>query len=449
MKQSSSQRKKPQQKQKQQSSLLQYDELDEGEPGETLRTSNRRNNVRAAAANSHRSLSSVLQQIVAEQNQENASQSQSQRRRYDVVTPTPKFQNKDDGEEKRIHSGRQLARTLTSSNTTDEGNNNNNNTSRIDHDADIHIEMSEYIIWKWFQKQILKIYNHRLKDDTSDEIWINHNVFVMLTLALLFGAANSIWIWTINGAYMDVDISKGILSNDDFNDDGGRGEDLGNTPMAAYVTSTAGAISVFLALPIGYCLETSRQPARLVAIAGRIVIVLSIVLIVLLSTIDMAETEENMNNHNGSGDNEGGQHFHDNNSVDDDPLSDDAYNVTFWLYAAMLQLWAIIAVVIEGPALYLFIYSIPTSKRAVKGLMEWYVAMTVLGFVGPVLSMVFTAIDGEGQWSQQHIRVVMMIALILTVHVGFVMTCFDDDKVCGVYSICRCSNHFLNLFFSL
>ena len=148
---------------------------------------------------------------------------------------------------------------------------------------------------------------------------VNHNVFLSLLLAVIYGLADSLWTGTVIAAYL-----KRL----------GREK---NGPVGN-VEAVSGLASLFSALPVGYLADTCGRD-KVIGAGGVLIIVTAVAHALLLGWI----------------------------GTDEEALSHDDHKreLSFILFAAVMALWGIGGGVINGPSQALYADSTPAGSRSV------------------------------------------------------------------------------------
>jgi len=219
-------------------------------------------------------------------------------------------------------------------------------------------------------------------DDDDDEavIRVNHNVFLNLLLAVLYGISNSLWSGTAYVAYLK---KLGHGSNGPVGD----------------IEAVSGLASLFCALPIGYMAD--KMGRSIVIRAGGILLFCTAVLqIGILEWVgtDFEHEQDKSNKH----------------------------NTALWLMGAIMIFWGLGDGVVNGPCQALYADSTPEGERSTYFTYQFACYLTASA-VGPLVSIVMFQTLGD-EWDMYHLRLVIYAGLGMEVFNAFLMMRFDDKK---------------------
>jgi len=216
-------------------------------------------------------------------------------------------------------------------------------------------------------------------DDTM--IRVNHNVFLNLLLAVLYGISNSLWSGTAYVAYL-----KKI----------GHGS---NGPVGD-IEAVSGLASLLCALPIGYLAD--KMGRSIVIRAGGILLFVTATF--QIGILEWVGTD-----------------------FDEDGLGDtNKNNVALILMGAIMIFWGLGDGVVNGPCQALFADSTPEGERSTYFTYQFACYLTASA-VGPLVSIIMFQTLGD-EWDMGHLRLVIYVGLGMEVFNSLLMMLFDDDK---------------------
>ena len=204
----------------------------------------------------------------------------------------------------------------------------------------------------------------------------NHNVFLNLIIAALYGVATSLWKDTAYVAYL-----KMIC--------GGRNEPLG------FIQGVSGLAGLVAALPMGWLADHFGR-SGVIAAGGALLAV---------ATIAQAEVLRRT-------------------SMDEGTAEDQS--TALWSMGVLMAAFGVGDCVIRGPALVLIADSTLPGERS-KYYNYRFAAFTISKMIGPLVSIVFFRTYGD-VWELHSLRVVMYVGLIFQLACSVLMLGFDDDK---------------------
>ena len=209
---------------------------------------------------------------------------------------------------------------------------------------------------------------------------VNHNVFLSLLLAIIYGLADSLWTGTVIAAYLK---RLGKERNGPVGD----------------VEAVSGLASLFSALPVGYLADTCGRD-KVIGAGGVLIIVAAVAHALLLGWI----------------------------GTDEEALSHDDHKreLSFILFAAVMALWGIGGGVINGPSQALYADSTPAGSRSVY-YMYLFAAYMISSCLGPLISIVLFQTLGD-EWDLSHLRAVLYVGLGMEIVAATIMFAFDDKK---------------------
>ena len=209
---------------------------------------------------------------------------------------------------------------------------------------------------------------------------LNHNVFLSLLLAVIYGLADSLWTGTVIAAYLK---RLGKERNGPVGD----------------VEAVSGLASLFSALPVGYLADTCGRD-KVIGAGGVLIIVTAVAHALLLGWI----------------------------GTDEEALSHDDHKreTSFILFAAVMALWGIGGGVINGPSQALYADSTPVGSRSVY-YMYLFAAYMISSCLGPLISIVLFQTLGD-EWDLSHLRAVLYVGLGMEIVAATIMFAFDDKK---------------------
>eukprot|EP00298_Acanthocystis_sp_HF-20_P014205 c20673_g2_i1.p1 GENE.c20673_g2_i1~~c20673_g2_i1.p1 ORF type:complete len:470 (+),score=169.33 c20673_g2_i1:56-1411(+) len=102
-------------------------------------------------------------------------------------------------------------------------------------------------------------------------------------------------------------------------------------------------------------------------------------------------------------------------------------DIAFYLLFGGVCLWGISCGIMRGPMKALYADSLPIGTRS-KFYSYLYVAYTVCGIVGPIVSIIVFAFHND-EWSLSSLKVVILVGMGIEAPIAILMFFFDDDKV--------------------
>ena len=210
---------------------------------------------------------------------------------------------------------------------------------------------------------------------------LNHNVFWMLVLDVVYGISDSLWFGTVFAAYLK---RLGHERNGPVGD----------------IEAINGLAVLVSALPVGYLADKLGR-SRVVAAGGVLFMITAAVNFGLVWWI---------------GD-------------DVDAFADDHNHrdrIAFVLLGTVMAMWGIGGGVVSGPAQALYADSTPAGERSVY-YMYVFTAYVLSSCMGPLLSIVLFQTLGD-VWDLYHLRAVIFVGLGMEMINAFIMLLFDDRK---------------------
>jgi len=234
-------------------------------------------------------------------------------------------------------------------------------------------------------------------DSSNNEIRVNHNVFLNLSLSVLYGISNSLWSGTAYVAYIK---KMGHGSNGPVGD----------------IEAVSGLASLVCALPIGYMADTMGR--SVVIRAGGILLFVTAIL--QIGILEWAGTDfgDDVDDDGGGGD-DGGVYSISSNASNKD-------NVALWLMGAIMVFWGLGDGVVNGPCQALFADSTPEGQRSTYFTYQ-FVCYLSASAVGPFVSIILFQTLGD-EWDMYHLRLVIYAGLGMEVCNAWLMMLFDDNK---------------------
>jgi len=215
---------------------------------------------------------------------------------------------------------------------------------------------------------------------------VNHNVFLNLSLSVLYGISASLWSGTAYVAYLK---KMGHGSNGPVGD----------------IEAVSGLASLLCALPIGYLADTMGRSVVIRA-GGILLFVTAMLQIGILEWV--------------------GTDFGDDD--DDDPHGSDSNksNVALWLMGAIMVFWGLGDGVVNGPCQALYADSTPEGERSTYFTYQFACYLSASA-VGPLVSIIMFQTLGD-EWDMYHLRIVIYVGLGMEVFNASLMMLFDDSK---------------------
>jgi MFS family permease len=207
---------------------------------------------------------------------------------------------------------------------------------------------------------------------------VNHNVFLNLVLAALYGLSGSLWNGTAYAAYLKK------LGHD-------RNGPLGD------IEAVSGLATLFTALPVGYLAD--RIGRSKVIMGGGFLLLLSSIL--QIGVLDWVGTDEST-------------------------LDDDHNTTALWFMGVIMAFWGVGDGVVNGPCSALYADSTPEGERS-KYYTYLFACYMAASAAGPLVSIVLFQTLGD-EWDLYHLRLVMYAGLGIEIFNSFLMMLFDDKK---------------------
>ena len=269
------------------------------------------------------------------------------------------------------------------------------------------------------------------KDIVIGSFRMNHNVFLNLVLAVLYGISNSLWNGTAYAAYLK---KLGGDSN----------EPLGN------IEAASGAASLVTALPIGYLADKIGR-SKVIRVGGILLLLTCILQICVMEWVGTDETDDDFDHlaeadddtdETGDGDGTwfvagsfskpffGAWRTLSSTLIPSNGMfggsTSEHTTEALWMMGALMVLWGLADGVVGGPCQALFADSVPEGERtsAYNSLFVCYCASSACG---PLVSIILFQTLGD-QWDLVHLRTVIYVGLGLEIFNSFLMMLFDDDK---------------------
>ncbi len=218
--------------------------------------------------------------------------------------------------------------------------------------------------------------------DEEGTIRVNHNVFLNLTLSVLYGISNSLWSGTAYVAYLK---KLGHGSNGPVGD----------------IEAVSGLASLLCALPIGYLAD--KMGRSIVIRAGGILLLCTAVL--QIGILEWVGTD-----------------FED----EDDTSHSNKHNTALWLMGGIMIFWGLGDGVVNGPCQALYADSTPEGERSTYFTYQFACYLSASA-VGPLVSIVMFQTLGD-EWDMYHLRLVIYAGLGMEVFNAYLMMLFDDKK---------------------
>jgi MFS family permease len=210
----------------------------------------------------------------------------------------------------------------------------------------------------------------------ENRLQVNHNVFLNLVVAVLYGISESLWNGTAFAAYL-----KKI------------GRDR-NGPLGD-IEAVSGLTTLFTALPVGY-LADSIGRSKVIAAGG---ILLGVTSIVQIGVLRWVGTDEEVAQEN---------------------------TTALWIMGVLMAFWGLGDGVVNGPCSALYADSTPEGERSTY-YNYLFAAYTSSTMVGPLVSIGLFQTLGD-EWDLYDLRFVIYVGLGLEVFISILMCFFDDDK---------------------
>jgi len=226
-----------------------------------------------------------------------------------------------------------------------------------------------------------KFWKRHDSGDNDTMIRVNHNVFLNLLLAVLYGISNSLWSGTAYVAYLK---RMGHGSNGPVGD----------------IEAVSGLASLLCALPIGYLAD--KMGRSIVIRAGGILLFVTATF--QIGILEWVGTD-----------------------FDEDDLGDtNKNNVALISMGAIMIFWGLGDGVVNGPCQALFADSTPEGERSTYFTYQFACYLTASA-VGPLVSIIMFQTLGD-EWDMGHLRLVIYVGLGMEVFNSLLMMLFDDNK---------------------
>lgn len=224
-------------------------------------------------------------------------------------------------------------------------------------------------------------------DVTKRKIVMNHNVFLNLLLAVLYGISGSLWNGTAYAAYL-----KKI--------GGDKNGPLGD------IEAVSGLATLVTALPIGYLADRIGR-SKVITVGGAMLLIATIMQIIILEWIG---TDDDSFHHDS---NDGGKSRHNT-------------TVALWLLGLIMVFWGMLDGVVNGPCSALFADSTPEGERT-KYYNYLFACYTCATATGPLVSIGLFQTLGD-DWDLYDLRLVIYVGLSIELVNSILMMLFDDKK---------------------
>ena len=220
-------------------------------------------------------------------------------------------------------------------------------------------------------------------DGDDATIRVNHNVFLNLSLSVLYGISNSLWSGTAYVAYLKK-MAHGS-----------------NGPVGD-IEAVSGLASLLCALPIGYLAD--KMGRSIVIRAGGILLFVTALL--QIGILEWVGTD-----------------FDDD---DDQSAVSNRNNTALWLMGAIMIFWGLGDGVVNGPCQALYADSTPEGERSTYFTYQFACYLTASA-VGPLVSIIMFQTLGD-EWDMYHLRLIIYVGLGMEVCNAWLMMKFDDKK---------------------
>lgn len=212
---------------------------------------------------------------------------------------------------------------------------------------------------------------------SQEPIRMNHNVFLNLVLAVLYGLSGSLWNGTAYAAYL-----KKLGHN--------RNGPLGD------IEAVSGLATLFTALPVGYLADRVGR-SRVISGGGILLLVTSLLQIGVLEWVGTDESVVEQHN-----------------------------STALWVMGIIMAFWGIGDGVVNGPCSALYADSTPEGERS-KYYTYLFACYTAASAAGPLVSIVLFQVLGN-EWDLYHLRLVIYVGLGIEIINSLLMMLFDDKK---------------------
>jgi MFS family permease len=258
---------------------------------------------------------------------------------------------------------------------------------------------------------------------------VNHNVFLNLVVAVLYGISSSLWNGTAYAAYLKK------LGD-------GKNGPLGD------IEAVSGLASLLTALPIGYIADKIGR-SKVIRAGGILLLITSILQIGVLEWVGTNDDGSNIartttSNYDGN-DYEGGgvsgvprpdsfwsswivggnYNDHDSGMLSTHGTGHST-GAALWMCGIIMALWGVGDGVVNGPCMALFADSTPEGHRS-DYFTYMFVAFTAASACGPLVSIILFQTLGD-DWDLYHLRIVIYVGLVIEIVSSLVMMFFDDRK---------------------
>ena len=205
---------------------------------------------------------------------------------------------------------------------------------------------------------------------------INHNVFLNLALAVLYGIAGSLWCGTAYAAYVQ---KLGHGRNGPFGE----------------IEAVFGLATLITALPVGYLADRWGR-SKVITAGGFLLLVATLgqTFIIYWTGTSLDDTKR--------------------------------IEISLWLLGGINVFWGLSEGVVDGPCAALFADSTRKGERS-RYYNYLFVCSSVASAVGPLVSIVLFHTLGD-DWSIFDLRTVIFVGLGLEFFTCFLMLFFDDKK---------------------
>jgi len=204
---------------------------------------------------------------------------------------------------------------------------------------------------------------------------VNHNVFLNLLLAALYGLSGSLWNGTAYVAYL-----KKLGHN--------RNGPLGN------IEAVSGLATLVTALPVGYLADRLGR-SKVISAGGFVLLCTTMLLVGVIEWV---------------GADPGGKQT----------------DTALILLGAIMWFWGIGDGVVDGPCSALYADSTPKGERSVY-YNYLFACWSGVSAVGPLVSIILFQTLGD-DWSLTNLRVVIYVGLAIEILNSILMMLFDDKK---------------------
>ena len=212
-----------------------------------------------------------------------------------------------------------------------------------------------------------------------NKVVVNHNVFLNLVLAVLYGISGSLSNGTAFAAYLKT------LGRD-------RNGPLGD------IEAVSGMATLITALPIGYLADKIGR-SKVIAAGGCLLLLTPILEMVVLEWVGTNE------------------HHLDHSSKHKEAL---------WILGIIMASWGVGDGIVNGPCSALYADSTPQGQRSIY-YNYLFACYTAASAVGPLVSIGLFQTLGD-EWDLYHLRIVIYVGLGIEVVNSLLMMFFDDNK---------------------